>query len=216
METFSALLAICAGNSPVPSEFPAHRPVTWSLDVYFDLRMKKWFSKQSWGWWFEPPSCSLWCQCNVIWLLLNYITILGNHASIFNKFHRSSTHQCPVMHISHQTRPALVQIIYWGQVTHICVSYFTVIGSDNGLSPGRRQAIIWTNAGILLIEPLATNFSEILIGIHNFHSMKWGGGGGGHSGWKSVGVSHLNFKIGPNEIWPSMNKHGQQDLMYAT
>ena len=48
-------------------------------------------------------------------------------------------------------------------MTHICVSNLTIIGSDNGLSPGRRQAIIWTNAGILLIEPLGANFSEILI-----------------------------------------------------
>ena len=51
-------------------------------------------------------------------------------------------------------------------MTHICVSKLTIIGSDNGLSPGRRQAIIWTNAGLLLIGPLGTNFNEILIGIH--------------------------------------------------
>ena len=44
---------------------------------------------------------------------------------------------------------------------HICVGKLTIIGSDNGLSPGQRQAIIWTNDGILLIEPLETNFSEI-------------------------------------------------------
>ena len=49
----------------------------------------------------------------------------------------------------------------------------TIIGPDNGLSPGRRQAIIWTNAGILLIGPWGTNFSEILIGIHAFHSRKF-------------------------------------------
>ena len=54
---------------------------------------------------------------------------------------------------------------HWGRVTHICVNKLTIIGSDNGLSPGRRQAIIWTNAGILLIGPLGTNFSEILIEI---------------------------------------------------
>ena len=57
-------------------------------------------------------------------------------------------------------------LIHWGRVTHICVDNLTIIGSDNGLSPGRHQAIIWTNAGILLIEPLGTNFSEILIEIH--------------------------------------------------
>ena len=51
-------------------------------------------------------------------------------------------------------------------MTHICVSELTIIGSDNGLSPGRRQAIIWTNAGILLIRPLGTNFNEIFIEIN--------------------------------------------------
>ena len=66
METFSALLAICAGNSPVPGEFPTQRPVTRSFDVYFDLRPNKWLGKQSWGWWFETLSCSLWRHRNVI------------------------------------------------------------------------------------------------------------------------------------------------------
>ena len=51
---------------------------------------------------------------------------------------------------------------------HICVSKLTIIGSDNGLSPERRQAIIRTNAGILLIGPLGANFSEILIKIYQF------------------------------------------------
>ena len=51
MELFSALLAICAGNSPVPGEFPAQRPVTRSFDVFFDLRLNKRLSKQSWDWW---------------------------------------------------------------------------------------------------------------------------------------------------------------------
>ena len=61
---------------------------------------------------------------------------------------------------------------HWGRVTHICVSKLTIIGSDNGLSPGRRQAVIWTNAGILLIAPSGTNFSEILIELHTFPFMK--------------------------------------------
>ena len=52
METFSALLAICAGNSPVTVEFPAQRPVTWSFDDFFDLRLNERLGKQSWGWWF--------------------------------------------------------------------------------------------------------------------------------------------------------------------
>ena len=60
METFSALLAICAGNSPVAGESPARRPVTRSLAVFFDLHLNKRLSKQSWGWWFETLSCPLW------------------------------------------------------------------------------------------------------------------------------------------------------------
>ena len=70
METFSALLAICAGNSSVPGEFPAQRPVTRNFDVFFDLRLNKRLSKQSWGWWFETLSRPLWRHCNV-WLLWN-------------------------------------------------------------------------------------------------------------------------------------------------
>ena len=49
METFSALLAICAGNSPVTGEFPAQRPVMRSFDAFFDLRLSEWLSKHSWG-----------------------------------------------------------------------------------------------------------------------------------------------------------------------
>ena len=61
---------------------------------------------------------------------------------------------------------------HWDRVTHICVVKLTTIGSDNGLSPGRRQAIIRTNAGILLIGPLGTKFSEILIEIYTFSFKK--------------------------------------------
>ena len=60
METFSAFLAICAGNSPGT----AQRPVTRSFDVFFDPRLNQRLSKQPWGWWFETPSWSLWRQCN--------------------------------------------------------------------------------------------------------------------------------------------------------
>ena len=67
--------------------------------------------------------------------------------------------------------PCLI-LTHWGRVTHRCVSKLAIIGADNGLSPGRRQAIIWTNAGILLIVPLGTKFSEILIEIHTFSIKK--------------------------------------------
>ena len=64
METFSALLAFCEGNSPVTGEFPSQRPGTQRFDVSFVLRLNKRLCKQSWGWWFETPSRSLWRHCN--------------------------------------------------------------------------------------------------------------------------------------------------------
>ena len=66
METFSALLALCEGNSPVTGEVPSQRPVTRSFDVFVDLRMNKQLSKHLWGWWFETPSRTLWRHCNAI------------------------------------------------------------------------------------------------------------------------------------------------------
>ena len=67
METFSALLAICAGNSPVAGDFPSQRPM--SFGVFFDLRLNKRLRKQSWGWWFETPSRPLWRHHNGIFSL---------------------------------------------------------------------------------------------------------------------------------------------------
>ena len=61
---------------------------------------------------------------------------------------------------------------HWAWEMPICISNLIIIGSDNGLSPGWCQAIIWTNAGILLFEPLGTNFREILIKVHMFSFKK--------------------------------------------
>ena len=81
-----------------------------------------------------------------------------------------------LLHVSglnrYEARQSHRQSTHWGRMMHICVRKLTFIGWDNGLSPGRRQAIIWTNAGILLIWPLGTNFNEILIGIHTFSFKK--------------------------------------------
>ena len=75
MESFSVLLAICAGNSPVPGEFPTQRPVTRSFGVFFDLRLNKRLTKQSWGWWFEALSWPLWRHCNAIWHFRPSVTL---------------------------------------------------------------------------------------------------------------------------------------------
>ena len=68
--------------------------------------------------------------------------------------------------------PCLNTLTHWGRVTHICVINLIIIASDHGLSPGRHQAIIWNNAGTLLIRHLGTNFSEILKGIHTISFRK--------------------------------------------
>ena len=64
METFSMLLALCDGNPPVTGGFPSQRPVTRRFDVFFDLCLNKWLSKQSRRWWFETSSRSLWRHCD--------------------------------------------------------------------------------------------------------------------------------------------------------
>ena len=139
--TFSVLLVLCAGNSPVTGEFPAQRPVTRSFEVFFDLRLNKRLSKQSWGWWFEMSSCPLWCHCN----------------DVSNYTQRGRVSCCFAIKGG---------LTHWGRVIHICVNKLTIIGSDNGLLPGQCQAIIWTNAAIFLIQTSGTNFSEILSEIH--------------------------------------------------
>ena len=69
--------------------------------------------------------------------------------------------------------PIMITLTHWGRVTHIWVSKFTITGSENGLLHGRHQAIIiWTNTGILLIGPLGTNFSEMLVKIYRFSFKK--------------------------------------------
>ena len=74
--------------------------------------------------------------------------------------------------LTHICSLGLNELTHWSRVTDICVTRLTSIGSDNGLSPGRRQAIIWTNAGILLMGSSGTHFSEILVAIQTFSFKK--------------------------------------------
>ena len=83
-------------------------------------------------------------------------------------------------------------LTHWGRVTHICLSKLTIIGSDNGLAPGRCQAIFRTNSGILLIGALGTNFCEILSKIHTFSFIKWV--------WKCHLWKRLQFCLGLNVL----------------
>ena len=102
-----------------------------------------------------------------------FLTNLGLNSFIFmfSAFRfKFTTVFCSIDNKSHSAT-----VTHWGRVTHICVGKLTIVGSDNGLLPRRRQAIIWTSAGILLLGPLGTNCSEILIGfkLFSFRKMHW-------------------------------------------
>ena len=99
METFSALLAICAGNSPATGEFPAQRPVTRSFDVFFDLHLNIWLSKQWWGWWFETLSHPLWRYCNGMLLFSNHSRSRPVCNQIGTGWHFNLTYQGKVTHM---------------------------------------------------------------------------------------------------------------------
>ena len=104
-----------------------------------------------------------------VWLEWNYLSITFNSNSITNK-HTNTMVTEILSSISFKWKAniilySVISLTHWDWVTHLCICKLTIIGSNNGLLPGRHQAIIWTNDGILLIGPLGTNFSEISIAI---------------------------------------------------
>ena len=148
MEAFYALLSLCAENSPVTGEFPAQRPVTRSFDVFFDLRLIKWLSKQlqSWGWWFEAPSGLLWHHCNDETALFeNWFTcfcLVGNVSPLSAAYILN----CVIIGLDECVSPIRCQAI--GLHIH------------NGLSPVRSQANIKTGDDFTSITPQRTEFNE--------------------------------------------------------
>ena len=111
--------------------------------------------------------------------LLVFLKGIHRQSSVDSPLHVKIQQSIAFVFLCEQTIPLAViwqaswrLLTHWGRVTHICVGKLTIIDSDNGLSPGRRQAIIWTNPEILLIRPLRINFGEILKGIQIFHSRK--------------------------------------------
>ena len=122
----------------------------WNLNPGYKLPTSVWFSDG--------------------YMLFSSQTVIWRKLKIHTRFPQLQMQQCGgILQVCVQSCCTLT---HWGRMTHICISKIIIIGSDNGLSPGRRQAIIWTDAGILLIEPLGTNFSEILIEIHTFSFQK--------------------------------------------
>ena len=124
METFPALLTICAGNSPVTGEFPAQRPVMRSFDVFFDLSLNKRLSKQSRGLWFEMSSRLLWRHGNVIntsnvisWT--NWARYIVHHICIFISY----------LYIFFSFLPALYHTIllsfpqFWFTYASVCLKW---------------------------------------------------------------------------------------------
>ena len=101
METFSALLALCVGNSPVTGEFPSQRPVTRSFGVFFDLRPNEPLSKQSWGWWLETPSLSL----------RHHYVLIPRTPFWYHTLWNKSKETCIV----------LTWLIHWGKLTHLWI-----------------------------------------------------------------------------------------------
>ena len=148
METFSALLAICAGNSPVPGEFPTQRPVTRSFDVYFDLRPNKRLSKQSWGWWFETPSRPLWSHRNESPLRAGYRLAFVSSNLRPNVRYFSAIYEIPIYIGPRYNGPCLV-----------------IIGWVSTVLPVQHQATTRTTADLWSTWPAESNFNGIRIKI---------------------------------------------------
>ena len=105
---------------------------------------------------------------NGVWSAKSYSkSILTDYYQLYG-LHCFSWWPCAIKWRNICTHGDAHYITLWGRVTHICVGKLTIIGSDNGLSPRRHQAIIWTNVEILLIRPLGKKMSEILVEVHAF------------------------------------------------
>ena len=114
-------------------------------------------------------SCStLRCVIVLKWMFENITDEKTTFVQIMTQCCQATSHYLSQVVLEKNIR----RLTHWGRVTHICVSKLTIIGSDNGLSPSRRQALIWTNDGILLIRTFRTHFSEIVIEIHTFSFKK--------------------------------------------
>ena len=111
MESFSALLALCAGTSPVTGKFPLKR----SFDVFFDLRLNKWLSKQSTRSWFDTPSCSLWRHCNGKPVVHKANMLISAIQPLPVRLHRPHLYPlCPIDAIWwHRSESILAQVIAW-------------------------------------------------------------------------------------------------------
>ena len=142
--TFSALLAICVGNSPVSGEFPAQRPVTRSFDVFFDLCPNKRLGTQSWGWWFETLSCPLWRHSNGQACIMSGPSPWNMYINIYENIMICQWLYLPMAVLKSGSQWCL---------TILCFHYFRVCSRCFDLWPG--------------------NFSRIDFGLHKFLATKF-------------------------------------------
>ena len=134
MEAFSALLAMCAGNSPVTGGFPAQRPVTRSFDVYFDLHLNKRLNKQWRGWWIETPSRPLWRHCNELHVYAKMGRLHNGHRTA--RLHvRAAAGFCQlfIQNLS-QRRHGVLKVLDLQQ-RKIKATYYSPIGEGNRATP---------------------------------------------------------------------------------
>ena len=141
METFSTLLVNCAGNSPVPAELPTQRPVTRRFDVYFDLRPNKRLCKQSWGWWFETPSCPLWRHRNGMRLFR--INFPEYSYYLFGVCSKMMTTTMMMMMV------VLVQVLVLVLVEVVVVMMIRTIMNDIRCFAFQQQRVIFNNSGTI-------------------------------------------------------------------
>ena len=141
------------GITVSPKYFFTYKPTTGFYETYLQFFI---------GW------NENWLDCSMGLVVTSALCIIfQSHDFITSQCTRLITDTCITF-----TLDFTLSITHWGWVTHICVGNLTIIGSDNGLLPYRRQAIIWTNDGILLIGHVGTNFSEISIAILTFSFKK--------------------------------------------
>ena len=135
-------------------------------------------------------------HCEYVCIYIHVYVNVTVHAMLYYVLSYRYCFYCTFVLLSQQWLNKDAQSIYIYIYIYIRVSKLTIIGSDNGLSPGQRQAIIWTNAEIHLMGPLGTNFSENLIGIQTFSFKK-------NAFEKSSATKWRLFRLGLNELTPN-------------
>ena len=170
METFSPLLAFCAGNSPVTGEFHAQRPMTRSFDVFFDLRLNKRLSKQSWGRWFETPSRSSWRHCSAP-------SLLSIHFEMCHKIPHSFRFTTAMLCSFFKYLSDVMMSAMASQITGVSIVYSNIrSGANKKNSKAPRHWPLWGDSPVTGELPAwrASNSENVSIWWRHHHTSKPG------------------------------------------